>query len=166
MRTAEISAGGQATCQVRLPWSRRPTHETRPTDLPVRVQALAVAAGAVAVPSFGDVPVLATVGSVAVLAESCVVVEPGRVDLGKTEGRPKRPGDTPGAGDVDEVAVAVVGGDALEYEVPLSWLALPQDGILYNGICPAGRMAAIGSRDTCGQGPLTLKRQGRQRAAR
>ena len=52
----------------------------------MRVQALAVAAGAVAVAVFGDVPVAVTVWSVAVLAESCIVVEPGGVDVGEGRG--------------------------------------------------------------------------------
>jgi hypothetical protein len=43
---------------------------------------------------------------------SCIVVEPGRVDLGEAEGRPERPGDPPGPGGVDGVAVAVAGSDA------------------------------------------------------
>jgi len=58
--------------------------------LPMWVQALAVAAGAVAVAGLGHVPVAVAVGSVAVLAESCIIVEPGRVDLGEAEGRPER----------------------------------------------------------------------------
>jgi hypothetical protein len=37
--------------------------------------------------------VLVAVESVAVLAESCIVVEPGRMDLGEAKGRPERLGD-------------------------------------------------------------------------
>ena len=47
------------------------------------VQALAVAAEAVAVAILGHVPLTVAVGSIAVLAESCVLVEPGGVDLGE-----------------------------------------------------------------------------------
>ena len=97
----------------------------------MRVQALAVAAGAVAAAAVGHVPVSVAVGGVAVLAESCIVVEPGRVDLGEPQGRPERLGDLAGPAGVDGVAVAVVGCDALEQQVPLSWLALPRDAGLY-----------------------------------
>ena len=68
---------------------------------PVWVQAFAVAAGAVAVPGLGHVPVPVAVGSVAVLAESCVVVEPGGVDLGEAQGRPECLGDPSGPAVVD-----------------------------------------------------------------
>lgn len=84
-------------------------------------------AGGVTVSSVGYVPVLVAVRSVVVLAESCIVVEPGHVDLGEAEGRPERHGDPPGPAGVDGVAVAVVGSDALDQEIPLSWIttALP-----------------------------------------
>jgi hypothetical protein len=59
----------------------------------VRVQALTVAAGAVAVAALGHLPVAITVGHIAVLAETCIVVEPGRVDLSEAQGRPERLGD-------------------------------------------------------------------------
>jgi hypothetical protein len=58
--------------------------------LPVWVQALAVAAGAVAVPGRGHVPAVIAVWCVAVLAKSCIVAEPGDVDLGEGQGRPER----------------------------------------------------------------------------
>lgn len=93
----------------------------------MRVEALAVAVGAVAVSGLRDVPVVVAVGGVAVLAEARVVVEPGGVDLGEAQGRPERLGDVPGLAGVDGVAVAVVGGDAFEKQPPLSWLALPLD---------------------------------------
>jgi hypothetical protein len=77
------------------------------------------------------VPVVVAVGCVAVLAESCVVVEPGRVDLGEVQGRAERLGDLGGLAGVDGVALAVFGGDALEQQVPLSRLALPLDAVLH-----------------------------------
>jgi hypothetical protein len=55
--------------------------------------AVAAGAGAVAVPGLGHVPMPVAVGGVAVLAESGIVVEPGRVDLGEAQGRPERLGD-------------------------------------------------------------------------
>ncbi len=69
----------------------------------MRVQAFAMAAAAVVVPALGYVPVLVAVASVAVLAESCVVVEPGRVDLGEAQRGPERLGDPPGPAYVDGV---------------------------------------------------------------
>ena len=66
----------------------------------MRVQALAVAAGAVAITALGHVPVAVAVGSVAVLAESCIVVEPGGVDLGESAveaGMPGRSGQVCGS---------------------------------------------------------------------
>jgi len=78
------------------------------------IQALAVTAGAMAVAALGHLPVTVAVGSVAVLAESGIVVESGRVDLGEAQGRPERLGDLTGPAGVDGVAVAVVGSDALE----------------------------------------------------
>ena len=60
-----------------------------------------MAAGAVIVPRLGHVPVLAAVWNVAVRAESRIVIEPGRVDLGEAEGRPGRLGDPPGAAGAD-----------------------------------------------------------------
>jgi hypothetical protein len=76
--------------------------------LPVRVQALAVAAGAVPVPGPGPghVPVPVAERGVALLAESCVVVEPGQVDLGEAQRRPERLGDPPRPAGGDGVAVA------------------------------------------------------------
>ena len=93
----------------------------------MRVKALAVAAGAVTVPRLGHVPVLVAVRSITVLAEPCIVVEPGRMDLGEGQGRPERLGDLPGPASVDGVALAVVGSDPLEQQIPLSWLTLPHD---------------------------------------
>ena len=58
------------------------------------IQALAVAAGGVAVAGLGHVPVAVTVRHV---AESYVVVEPGRVDLGEAQGKPEHLGDLTGA---------------------------------------------------------------------
>ena len=77
------------------------TEEVARLLLPVRVQALAVAAGAVAVPGLAYVPVVVAVGGVAVLAESRVVVEPGRVDLGEAHMRPERLDDPSGPVGVD-----------------------------------------------------------------
>jgi hypothetical protein len=48
-----------------------------------------VATGAVAVAALGHMPVAVAVRSVAVLAESGIVVEPGGVDLGEAQGRPE-----------------------------------------------------------------------------
>ena len=90
-----------------------------------------MAAGAVAVAALGHVPVALAVGSVAVLAESCIVVEAGGVDLDEAQGRPECLGDPAGPADIDGVAVAVVGGDAFEQEIPLFRLALPQDAGLH-----------------------------------
>ena len=89
---------------------------------------------------------LVAVGGVAVLAKSCIVVEPGCVDLGEAQGRPERLGDPPGAAGVDGVAVAVVSGDALDQEVPLSWLASPQDVALHGAgpLLPLGGQLAGG----------------------
>ena len=42
-----------------------------------------LAAGAVAIAALGHLPVVAAVGHIAVLAESCIVIEPGRVDPGE-----------------------------------------------------------------------------------
>jgi hypothetical protein len=52
----------------------------------VRVQAFAVPVEAVAVSGVGHMPMLVAIGGVAVLAESCIVVEPGCVDLGEAQG--------------------------------------------------------------------------------
>ena len=54
---------------------------------------------------------------------------------GRSRGRPERPGDPAGAAGVNGVTVAVICGDALDQEVPLSWLALPQNADL-NGAGP------------------------------
>jgi len=86
-----------------------------------------LAAGAVAIAALGHLPVVAAVGHIAVLAESCIVVEPGRVYLSEAQGRPERLGDLPGPASVDGVALAVVGSDPLEQQIPLSWLTLPHD---------------------------------------
>jgi hypothetical protein len=105
----------------------------------VRVRALAVAAGAVTIPRLRHVPVLVAVGRVAVLAESRVVVEPGDVDLGEGQERAERFGDPLRPAGIYEVAVAVVGGDALEDEIPLSWLPIQQEGALHRaGPLPFG----------------------------
>jgi hypothetical protein len=86
----------------------------------VRVQALAVAAGELAVAALGHLPVAIAIGHVAVLAETCIVIEPGRVDLGEAQGRPEHLGDLTGPAGVDGVAAAVVGCDALEQQIPLA----------------------------------------------
>lgn len=87
-----------------------------------------MAAGAVTVAALGHMPVVVAVGSVAVLAESCVVVEPGGVDLGEGQGRPEGRDDPLCPAGAYVVAVAVLGSDALEDEIPLSWLAIQQEG--------------------------------------
>jgi hypothetical protein len=51
----------------------------------VRVQALAMAVRAATIAALGYRPVAVAVGRVAVLAESCIVVEPGGVDLGEAQ---------------------------------------------------------------------------------
>jgi hypothetical protein len=86
--------------------------------------------------------VLVAVGDLAVLAESCVVVEPGCADLGEARGRPERVGDLPGAAGVDGFAVAVVSGGALKQEVPLSWLASLWRGVRGTGTHEAIRQLA------------------------
>ena len=108
--------------------------------------------GAVTVSGVGHMPVLAAVGGVAVLAESCIVVEPGCVDLGEAKGRPERLGDPPGAAGVDGIAVAVVGGDALDQKVPLSRLALPPDAVLHGAgpLLPLGGQASRGDEFDAG----------------
>ncbi len=53
------------------------------------------------------------------------------MDLGKAEGWSERLHDSPGAAGVDGVAVAVVGGDAFEQQIPLAGLALPRDAVLH-----------------------------------
>jgi hypothetical protein len=65
------------------------------------IQALAVAAGAVAVAAAGYLPVVVAVGCVAVLAESGIVVEPGHVDLAEARRRAERLGDPASPAGVD-----------------------------------------------------------------
>src|SRR5208282_6055818 len=77
------------------------------------------------------VPVPVAIRGVAVLAESCIVIEAGAVDLGEGQRRPERLGDPAGLAGVDGVAVAVAGSDAFEQQVPLSRLALPLDAVLH-----------------------------------
>ncbi len=101
-----------------------------------------MAAGAVAVAAAGYLPVVVAVGCVAVLAESCVVVQPGRVDLAEVQGRAERLGDPAGPAGVDGVAVAVFGGDAFEQQVPLSGLTLPLDAVLHG----AGPLPLVGGQ--------------------
>ncbi len=96
----------------------------------MRVQASAVSAGTGTVTRLGHVPVLVAIGSVAVRAEPCIVVEPGGVYLDEGQGRPERMGDLLCPARVYGVAVTVVGGNALEEEIPLSWLTLQQEGAL------------------------------------
>lgn len=108
----------------------------------MRVQVLAVPVGAVAVSGVGQVPVLVAVRDFAVWAESCIVVEPGRVDLGEAQGRAERPGDLSGAAGIDGASVAVARAHAFDQEVPLSWLGSPQEGALHG----AGPLVASGGR--------------------
>src|ERR1700686_2459223 len=89
--------------------------------LPVWIQALAMAARAVTIAARRDVPVPVAIRGVAVLTESCIVIEAGAVHLS----------DPAGPSDVDGVAVVVAGSDALEQQVPLSGLALPLDAVLH-----------------------------------
>jgi hypothetical protein len=71
---------------------------------------------------------LVAVGSVAVLAEPCIVVEPGGVNLGEGQGKPERPSDPlRSAGIYRVTTVSVLGSDALEDEDPSSWLAVQQE---------------------------------------
>lgn len=88
-----------------------------------------MAAGTVAVAALGHLPVAGAVGRIAGPAESCIVVEPGRVDPGEMQGRQERLGDPPGTAGVDGAALTVVSGYALDQEIPLSWLA-SQEGAL------------------------------------
>jgi hypothetical protein len=96
------------------------------------------------VAALGHVPVAVAVGSVAVLAESCIVVESGGVDLGEAQGRPERLGDPPGTAGVDGAAVTVVGNDALEQQIPQFWLALPDDPVLH-AVTKPGRSRGVGT---------------------
>ncbi len=115
----------------------------------MRIQALAVAAGAIAVAVLGHSPVAVAVGCVAVLAESGVVVEPGGADLAEVQGRA---GDPVGPAGVGGVAVAVFGGDALEQQVPLSGLTLPLDAVLHGAgpVSPVGGQVSGGDElDAC-----------------
>ena len=66
-----------------------------------------MAAGAVAVAAAGQLPVVVAVGRVAALAETGIVVEPGRVDLAEVQGTAERLGDPAGPAGVDGVAVAI-----------------------------------------------------------
>src|ERR1039457_567937 len=63
--------------------------------------------GAVAVAAAGQLPVVVAVGRVAALAETGIVVEPGRVDLAEVQGTAERLGDPAGPAGVDGVAVAI-----------------------------------------------------------
>ena len=90
-----------------------------------------MASGAVAVPGLGHVPVLVAVGGVAGGAESCIVVEPGRVDLGVGRGWLERLDDQFCPAGLDGVArVPVLGSYALEDEVPLFWVAMQEEEAL------------------------------------
>jgi len=127
----------------------------------MRVQAFAVAAGAVAVAAAGHLPVVVAVGCVAVLAESGVVVEHGR-GPGEVQGRAERLGDPAGPAGVDGVAVAVAGSDAFEQQVPLSRLALPLNAVLDGAgpLLPLGGQASGGYElDACGRGPADCARR-------
>ena len=69
------------------------------------------------------------------LAESCVVIEPGSVDLGEGQGRPERLDDLLRPVGIDGVAaVPVLGGDALEEEMPSFWLAVQQEEALPSAV--------------------------------
>ncbi len=93
----------------------------------MRVEALAVAAGTVAVAAFRHMPVAVAVGSVAVLAESGIVVEPGGVDLGEGQGRPERLSDLLRPAGIDGIThVPVLGSDALDDEMPSFWLTMQE----------------------------------------
>ncbi len=98
--------------------------------------------GAVAVSGVGQVPVLVAVRDFAVLAESCIVVEPGRVDLGEAQRRPERPGDLSGATGIDGASVIVARARAFDQEVPPPWLGWPQDAALHGAgrplVAPGG----------------------------
>src|ERR1039457_3903364 len=115
-----------------------------------------MAAGAVTVAAFGDVPVLVAVRRVAVLAESCVVVEPGVMDLGEGQRWPERDGDLPGRAGVYGVAAeSVLGGNALEDEQPSFWLVVPQEGVPLPGIPvlpPGGELSRRHQLDAGGRG--------------
>lgn len=72
--------------------------------------------GAIAVSGAGQVPVLVAVRGVAVLGESCIAVEPGRVNLGEAQGRPERPGDLSSEAGIDWASVAFARGDVFDQE--------------------------------------------------
>lgn len=111
-----------------------------------------MAARAVTIAALRYVPVLVAIRGVAVLTESCVVIEAGAVDLGEGQRRPERLGDPAGPAGVNGVAVAVAGSDALEQQVPLFRLALPLDAVLHGAgpLFPLGRQASRGDElDAC-----------------
>ena len=86
------------------------------------------------------------------MAESGIVVEPGRVDLAEVQGRAERLADPAGPAGVDGVAVAVAGSDAFKQQVPLSRLALPLDALLHGAgpLLPLGGQASGGNElDAC-----------------
>lgn len=117
------------------------------------VQALAVAATAVAVTRLGFASVVIAVRGVAVLPESRVVVGPGPRVPGRRTGEAERRGDPASPADVDGVAVAVGGRDALEQQLPPSWLAfllvavLNGPGLLlaFGGHAPGGDELDVGA---------------------
>ena len=79
-----------------------------------------MAAGAVTIPGLGHVPVPVAVRRVALLAETGVIVEPGRDYLVKAQRRPQRLGDPPGVPDANRIPVTVAAGHAVQDQVPLA----------------------------------------------
>jgi hypothetical protein len=112
-----------------------------------------MAAGTVAEPSVGDLPVPVAVRGVAVAAESGVVVEPGGMDLGVGPRLAERLGDPPGPAGVNGIsAPAVPGGDSLEQQVPPFGVAAALEGVaaFVVPLVPAGRAAARARPARCG----------------
>lgn len=100
---------------------------------------------AAAVTGVGQMPVPVTVGGVAVLAESRVVVQASRVHLLEAVRPPERLDDDLRAVGADRIAdPAVTAGDACEHQVPLRRVAVLLEGlaVLTAPAPPAGRKLA------------------------
>ncbi len=97
---------------------------------PVRVEALSVLVRAAAVSGVGQMPVPVTVGGVAWLAESRVVVQASRVHLLEAVRPPERLDDGLRAVGADRIAdCAVAAGDTREHQVPLRRIAVLLEGL-------------------------------------
>jgi hypothetical protein len=118
-----------------------------------------------AVSGVGQMPVPVTVGGVALLAESRVVVKASRVHLPETVRSPERLEDGLRAVGADRIAdPAVTAGDTCEHQVPLRRIAVLLEGlaVLAAPAPPAGRKLAGGTTSTRA-GDLTAGRAQRFR---